>query len=109
MGKGNSDEEGEGDAGVKVTIVDKSVGQGATDACDDWYGGIGVQTDYGGIITYVGKGYPADRAGIKIGDHMREHFVGVRGEPGTQVDVTFTRDGVEFTKTFTREKICETH
>lgn len=37
-------------------------------ACPKTYEGIGIKRAWGGRVTEVAKGWPADRAGIKIGD-----------------------------------------
>lgn len=38
------------------------------DRCPEGYEGIGIKRNFGGLVTQVAKGYPADRAGIKVGD-----------------------------------------
>jgi carboxyl-terminal processing protease len=84
------------------------------------YGGLGMQIeDQRGVVTVtrVFPGTPAERGGVMPGDRVMgvagEPMEGVRldevssrliGTPGTKVDVTFSRSGVDelITGTFTR-------
>lgn len=80
-------------------------------SCERWYGGIGIQqtNTTGCVISFVPKGYPADRAGIQVGDLMMIDEFGVcpgRGEIGTPITVTWMHGGKVFVKTLIREKIC---
>jgi PDZ domain len=36
--------------------------------CPHTYEGIGIKRNFGGMVTQVAKGWPADRAGIQVGD-----------------------------------------
>jgi hypothetical protein len=36
--------------------------------CPQTYRGIGIKRNFGGEVVHVAKGWPADRAGIKVGD-----------------------------------------
>ena len=70
-------------------------------------------------ISRVFKGSPAEEAGVQRGDilyrvgddmlvnatNLQEAVDIMRGEPGTDVDVTFLRDGEEITFTITRRQI----
>jgi len=85
------------------------------------YGGLGSLIRKSGdyiVITDIYKGFPADRTGIKPGDVMTKidgtSLKGVstdkvssmlKGEPGSDVEVTFLRNGKEFTETIKREKV----
>jgi hypothetical protein len=106
----------------KVTQIDivelpskdrKPAGEGKVDDnCDgvDAYGGIGIQGDYhlnDYRITAVGKGYPADRAGVKPGDVIvTPASWEIRGEPGTKITLLLIRQGREMQVTMVRDKIC---
>lgn len=85
------------------------------------YGGLGSLIRKSGdyiVITDIYKGFPADRAGIKPGD-MMTRIDGIslkglstdkvssmlKGEPGSDVEVTFLRNGKEFTEKIKREKV----
>ena len=88
------------------------------------YVGIGVTISWqdedlrGFLITDVTPDGPAYRAGVEIGDYM-EQVEGVpvtelgltetknrvRGEEGTDVTITFTRDGTPYERSITRESI----
>lgn len=85
------------------------------------YGGIGClirnNGDYA-IISEVYKGFPADQAGIRIGDvivkvdgHLLKNMSvdkvseKLKGEPGTPVAVTVMRNGKEIEFSIKREKV----
>jgi hypothetical protein len=36
--------------------------------CPQTYRGIGIKRNFGGEVIHVAKGWPADRAGIRVGD-----------------------------------------
>lgn len=71
------------------------------------------------IISRVFKGSPAEAAGVQRGDqlyrvgedlyvtadNLNEAVDIMRGEPGTDVDVTFLRNGEEITFTITRQMV----
>jgi predicted metalloprotease with PDZ domain len=79
--------------------------------CDKYYGGVGVQLEYIGqvcMIIGVGKGYPADRAGVQPGDSMQmvNGDCPGRGEEHTEFVLTWFHLGTKMSKTVIREKIC---
>lgn len=77
------------------------------DDCPDFFGGIGIMhTHIGNVITSAPEGYPAANAGIKVGDRLVTPVDGIRGEPGTEVEVTFENETGLHTVTITRDKIC---
>jgi len=85
------------------------------------YGGFGSLIRKSGdyiTVTNVYKGFPADNNGIKPGDVMisidgislkdvsSDKASGMlKGEPGTEAEIVFRRNGEEFTKKLKREKI----
>ncbi|MDF1560274.1 MAG: S41 family peptidase [Bacteroidales bacterium] len=85
------------------------------------YGGFGSLIRKSGdyiVVTNVYRGFPADKNGIRPGDMMlsidgtslkgvssEEASDMLKGEPGTEAEITFRRKGEEFTKTIKREKI----
>lgn len=88
----------------------------ADDDCAEFFGGIGItqggQRDQFGnqvemIVTTVHHGYPAEKAGIQVGDYIisREE---IRGEIGTKVTVIVNRNGQILTFDMIRDKICTT-
>jgi len=85
------------------------------------YGGIGCLVRNNGdyaIVTEVYKGFPADAAGVKVGDmivkvdgrtlkgfpvdKVSEHL---KGDPGTAITVTVMRNGREYDFSMKRERI----
>ena len=79
--------------------------------CEHWYSGIGVMQGNDGscVITFVGKGYPADRAGIVPGDLMIQDETGCpgRGPLGGELKVKILRGRQLLIINLIREKICE--
>ncbi|MGC1390050.1 MAG: S41 family peptidase [Bacteroidales bacterium] len=85
------------------------------------YGGIGSLVRNSGdyvVISEVYKGFPADKAGIKPGDLLKKvdgtSLKGLttdkvseklKGNPGTEINVTIERNGVDTDYTLKREKI----
>ncbi len=85
------------------------------------YGGLGSLIRKSGdyiVVTDIYKGFPADQHGIKPGDLMikagGKSLKGVssdeassllKGEPGSEVEITFLRNGKEFTEKMKRERI----
>lgn len=85
------------------------------------YGGFGSLIRKSGDyiqVTNVYQGFPADRAGIRAGDLMlgidgislkdvsSDKASGMlKGEPGTEAEILFRRNGEEFTRKLKREKI----
>lgn len=43
-------------------------------SCPHTYEGIGIKRRWGGMVTEVAKGWPADRAGIIVGDVVEPWF-----------------------------------
>jgi hypothetical protein len=76
--------------------------------CVLFFGGIGIQQDFMTLrLEVVYKGYPADKAGLMIGDVVEpENGEDIRGEIGTSINVKVTRNGDVFYLTLVREKIC---
>ena len=85
------------------------------------YGGIGSMVRNSGdyvVISEVYKGFPADKAGIKPGDLLKKvdgtSLKGLstekvseklKGNPGTEINVTIDRSGKETNYSLKREKI----
>lgn len=84
--------------------------------CEEFYEGIGIQfnmvTPEGCFVSYVGKGYPAHRAGIRPGDMIVDEGARYefecpgRGPIGSMLDLEIVRDGQTRNITLVREKIC---
>lgn len=98
---------------LQVTLIQKPKPKAspAPDAIHDcvgtlWYGGIGIQTDVLHNVVEVGSGYPAERAGIKVGDRLTQDPSFARGTPGTTVTLTLQRGTQVFDVTIVREKVC---
>ena len=86
------------------------------------YGGIGslirISGDYA-ILTQIYKGFPADLAGLKAGDILKsingESLKGLpvtkvsdilKGDPNTEITITFERQGVDIEKKITRKRVA---
>lgn len=139
-GDGGGKDKNPGPTSVKVTIIDKPSDKQEEapppppnagkilvkelerekkkieiDDCPQSYGGIGVTHDPWCYVTQVGAGYPADRAGIKVGDQLagdvdkNEGSINCpgKGEVGTKITVAVMRDLKMRYVTMTREKICQ--
>lgn len=82
--------------------------------CEAWYGGIGVSFMYIWADSYfieeVGKGYPADKAGLQPGDQIvgLNQTGEIRGEPGTKITIHVLKRGqaTPIEMELTRDKIC---
>lgn len=76
---------------------------------DNWFGGVGIVivTDTQGTnyAWQVPHGYPADKAGIQIGDVLVNYHE-FRGPPGTTVTMSWLHNHQIVSKMVTREKIC---
>ena len=86
------------------------------------YGGIGSLIRRSGdytVLTQIYKGFPADLAGLKAGDLLKEidgwSLKGLavdkvsdrlKGDPDTEVTIKIERDGNEFIKTLVRKRIA---
>lgn len=81
----------------------------AQESCTHWYGGIGIMSTIKNNNTQevfdVSPGYPADKAGIQVGDVITPSEE-IRGEPGTVITIIVRRYGQELKLNITREKIC---
>lgn len=100
-----------------VEVPEEKVEDAVTECQDDrWFGGIGIQQDWQtGRVDKVFPGYPADKAGLQVGD-MIQRVDGVadsmggkiRGTPGTTIVLEIFRPAtMEYlTLTFKRDKIC---
>lgn len=73
--------------------------------CPSSFGGIGIGHNGIGYVTEVVAGYPAARAGIKVGDIL-ENLDLIRGEAGTPVIVMVRRHGQLQLFQMIRENIC---
>lgn len=76
---------------------------------DRWYGGIGIMSDfYTKKIEYVAPGYPAAKAGLRLGDIIMsdDSPTTIRGEVGSVLTITVVRNGEIITLDITRGKIC---
>lgn len=80
---------------------------------NSWYGGIGIQQNWtDGSIDEVYPGYPAEQAGLKVGDQIRQVSSNegseIRGTPGTKISMWIHRpsSNESFLVEITRGKIC---
>jgi hypothetical protein len=80
---------------------------------DSWYGGIGIQQNFlTDAVDRVEPGYPAYKAGLRIGDQIRQvsskEGKEIRGEPGTQVSLWVFRPSTNesFLLEIIRDRIC---
>lgn len=86
------------------------------------YSGIGItfsqDADGNYVVVSVTEGSPAEEAGLKTGDillaadgktydNMDLLANAIKGKEGTQVELTYARDGKEYTASMTREKIIQ--
>ncbi len=81
-----------------------------TECPGKWYGGIGIQNKshpLGEEIEKIFSGYPADLAGLQIGDVITS-VVGneITGPPGTPVHMIIMRNGQFIKLTIIRGKVC---
>lgn len=71
--------------------------------CPRTYDGIGIKIRWGGMVTEVANGWPADRAGIKVGDVIEPWFFGVEGG---FMSFDVHREGRVIKMRIKTEKIC---
>lgn len=77
-----------------------------------WYGGIGIEETYNKIfdlttIVTVYPGYPADEAGLMVGDHIIwADQPQIIGPPGTKLTMKIQRGNIFFTVVIVRGKVC---
>ena len=81
------------------------------DCPEAWYGGIGIQSRFGGAlgdeVAIVYRGFPADLAGLTVGDIIYNVEGGeILGSPGTVVRMTIIRNGKYIQMNITRGKVC---
>lgn len=89
----------------KKPLKDKK--EGLTECVgDDWYGGIGIVAYDNEPINHVSPGYPAAKAGVRVGDRLMMGSAEIRGEPGTPVKLIVVRDGEILTFNLIRDRIC---
>ncbi len=140
-GKGEGDEEGGGQNGatneeIRPKTVEITIQEPPPDLPDDieaeipkppeppkeafteceqdaWYGGIGIHQDFlTGLVERVETGYPAYKAGLRIGDQIRQVSSNegpeIRGTPGTEVQLWVFRPSTNesFLLKIIRDKIC---
>ena len=79
--------------------------------CEEFYYGVGYQNGGQGGCRVVGvpKGYPADRAGLRVGDLVMNPMGGEcpgRGDLGTTLTIVVMRGSQALTLSMVREKIC---
>lgn len=82
--------------------------------CRRWYGGIGIEygsygnTDAPGTVVKVPYGYPAQQAGIQVGDVvLPAEDPDIRGPVGTPVKIYVIRGEFRQEMTLIRGKICQ--
>ena len=74
---------------------------------EHWYGGIGLKQDITDHIVEIAKGYPAQKAGLKVSDFVvKVEGDEIRGVPGTTVTIIILRQGTMLTFHIVRDKIC---
>lgn len=80
--------------------------QPADDRCETYYGGIGVRTERN-VVTVVFAGYPAEQAGILVGDTVvSPPSTQIRGEIDEPITVRVLRNGELIDFELFRTKIC---
>jgi len=95
----------EGDTLKQVLVDSEKSGY----ECEKWYGGIGINSKRLSPtqeqISNVVDDYPADEAGLKVGDIITPYGE-IRGEPGTSITMIVRRHDQNTEITIVREKIC---
>ena len=99
----------DGDVLIKAPIPKKAVD--ADKECPGkWYGGIGVQDipdRNGEKIAIIFVGYPADLAGLQVGDVITAvSEKEITGPVGTPITLKILRNGSYFDITIIRGKVC---
>lgn len=76
--------------------------------CASIYGGIGIEINLKtNAVTLVSSGYPADTAGILVGDIVTTiSGEDIRGEIGSLVALSVVRGNKQFILNLIRDKIC---
>lgn len=88
--------------GNRDLVFRRLEGTGTGLACADTYDGVGVRHNWGGQITDVAPGGPAERAGVKVGDE----YV-ASGDEGAYRTLRYRQGGVERVLRVKRETICQ--
>ncbi len=101
----------EGDVLVKMPTPTPKLTVDVDKECPgDWYGGIGIQNNYnknGEQIAIIFSGYPADLAGLKVGDIITAiSDKEITGVVGTPITLKILRNGSYFDITIIRGKVC---
>lgn len=75
---------------------------------NSWYGGIGIRSSFNGTIVDVYSGYPADLAGIQVGDIILQVSGDgeILGPPGSKFKLLIKRKNTIFEVIVTRGKVC---
>ncbi len=76
------------------------------DDCIEFFGGIGIMHGFNNVITSAPSGYPAANSGIKPGDRVISPIELIRGEIGTEVEVSYENENGIHTVKLIRDKIC---
>lgn len=91
-------------ANERIHFIERTeTGAGERQACDEEYVGIGLTHNALGVVTDVGAGYPAVRAGIAVGDFVEGFEPMTIGRP---TRVRIIRNGVTREIVLMPEKIC---
>jgi len=95
----------------KTVVLDDGLLKRAPHAlqeCESYFGGVGVTivwTSLGYIVLTVHSGYPAEKAGIMVGDLLLNSG-NLTGEIGTKITVLIDRGGAYLEFPIYRDKIC---
>lgn len=92
----------------KKADVNKAKPKPLDENCEPYFGGIGVEFNYQtATIDKVYKNYPAYYAGLSVGDVIISPDVDqVKGKVGTEVNLSFLRNGSTYSVTLIRARIC---
>lgn len=78
---------------------------GVTSDCPNHYFGVGLKHDFSNRVIDIARGYPAERAGIRVQDVVTfspEPII----RPGERREFRVERGAVTFTVSIVSEKIC---
>ncbi len=93
---------------TEAKLIDKDERVGKNDIhsdCPKTYEGIGIKVTFGGSITAVAKGWPAAKAGVRVGDVIEGGAYGFQIENGRK-KFTVIRDGQRIAFDLPIENIC---